>query len=211
MPYAGYFRLFASADQVILFDCVQFPRRGWVHRNMLPDSNAKAQWLTLPLLKAELGVKISELNFGEDAGIKIAERTSRFPSLAFVPCELQSLMYNPVGSVVDYLENTLAMSCSLLNLPFNVTRSSILKLPEKLTGMQRVIAAVNSLGGDTYLNPSGGRKLYDERTFRKQGLKLKFLNDWHGSRRSILHRFGSEDPAIIAKDIRTQSYLPSRE
>ena len=32
MPYAGYFRLFAAADVFVLFDCVQFPRRGWVHR-----------------------------------------------------------------------------------------------------------------------------------------------------------------------------------
>jgi hypothetical protein len=28
MPYAGYFRLFAAADVFVLFDCVQFPRRG---------------------------------------------------------------------------------------------------------------------------------------------------------------------------------------
>jgi hypothetical protein len=33
LPYPGYFRLFAAADQVALFDCVQFPRRGWVHRS----------------------------------------------------------------------------------------------------------------------------------------------------------------------------------
>ena len=27
VPYAGYFRLFAVADVVVMFDCVQFPRR----------------------------------------------------------------------------------------------------------------------------------------------------------------------------------------
>ena len=35
IPYAGYFRLFAASDLFVIYDCVQFPRRGWVHRNKL--------------------------------------------------------------------------------------------------------------------------------------------------------------------------------
>ena len=27
-PYAGYFRLFAHVDEFVIFDCVQFRRRG---------------------------------------------------------------------------------------------------------------------------------------------------------------------------------------
>jgi hypothetical protein len=37
IPYAGYFRLFAATDLFVIYDCVQFARRGWVHRNRLPD------------------------------------------------------------------------------------------------------------------------------------------------------------------------------
>ena len=35
VPYAGYFRLFAASDLFVIYDCVQFPRRGWVHRNKM--------------------------------------------------------------------------------------------------------------------------------------------------------------------------------
>jgi hypothetical protein len=35
IPYAGYFRLFAASDLFVIYDCVQFPRRGWVQRNRL--------------------------------------------------------------------------------------------------------------------------------------------------------------------------------
>ena len=48
-PYAGYFRLLATTDLFVVYDCVQFPRRGWVHRNQLPDAAGKLDWLTLPL------------------------------------------------------------------------------------------------------------------------------------------------------------------
>jgi hypothetical protein len=35
-PYAGYFRLLQAADHFVLLDCVQFPRRGRVHRTQVP-------------------------------------------------------------------------------------------------------------------------------------------------------------------------------
>jgi hypothetical protein len=47
-PYAGYFRLLAASDLFVIYDCVQFPRRGWVHRNKLVDASGEARWLTLP-------------------------------------------------------------------------------------------------------------------------------------------------------------------
>ena len=52
VPYAGYFRLFAAADVFVAYDCVQFPRRGWVHRNRLPTATGMSDWLTLPVRNA---------------------------------------------------------------------------------------------------------------------------------------------------------------
>ena len=67
LPYAGYFRLFAEADLVCLFDCVQFPRRGWVHRNQLPGYTGAAKWLTLPLAKRPMAIRIDDLAFAPSA------------------------------------------------------------------------------------------------------------------------------------------------
>ena len=41
VPYAGYVRLFAASDLLVVFDCVPFPRRGWVHRNRLPNARGR--------------------------------------------------------------------------------------------------------------------------------------------------------------------------
>src|SRR5689334_2859030 len=51
-PYAGYFRLFAQVDEFISFDCVQFRRRGRIHRTEVPGPGGSLQWLTLPLAYA---------------------------------------------------------------------------------------------------------------------------------------------------------------
>ena len=67
VPYAGYFRLFAAADVFVAFDCVQFPRRGWVHRNRFAASHGGLDWLTLPLRKCGRDTRIDELRFADDA------------------------------------------------------------------------------------------------------------------------------------------------
>ena len=78
-PYAGYFRLFAGCDVFALFDCVQFPRRGWVRRNRLHDANGNLSWLTLPLSKSARETKICDLRFTDDALATFQKQWTRFP------------------------------------------------------------------------------------------------------------------------------------
>lgn len=40
-PYLNYYNLFKFSDLVLILDDVQFPRRGWVHRNKLDLINPK--------------------------------------------------------------------------------------------------------------------------------------------------------------------------
>src|SRR5260221_7894339 len=82
VPYAGYFRLLAATDLFVVYDCVQFPRRGWVHRNRLPDATGELRWLTLPLERAPQETLISELRFRSDARAALLEQFPRFPLLA---------------------------------------------------------------------------------------------------------------------------------
>ncbi len=65
-PYGGYWRLLAGADLFVIYDCVQFPRRGWVHRNRLPDAKGERRWLTLPLAPAPYDARIQDLVFAQD-------------------------------------------------------------------------------------------------------------------------------------------------
>src|SRR6476619_972718 len=81
IPYAGYFRLFAASDLFVIYDCVQFPRRGWVHRNKMFGADGRECWLTLPLAKMARDVRIRDLSFSADAGAILQERMRRIPLL----------------------------------------------------------------------------------------------------------------------------------
>src|SRR6188474_1146913 len=82
IPYAGYFRLFAASDLFVIYDCVQFPRRGWVHRNQMLGPDGQECWLTLPLARMARDVRIRDLSFSADAGAILQERMRRIPLLA---------------------------------------------------------------------------------------------------------------------------------
>lgn len=209
LPYAGYFRLFTSTDLFVIYDCVQFARRGWVHRNRLPDHSGNLQWLTLPLEKAPQSVRIRDLRFAPDAAQRFAASLRRFPVAASrkrpLLQPLWSELMNFDRTPLDYLEATLQEACRLLDLPHRLMRSSALKLPDDLRGEDRILAIVKSMGAEGYVNAPGGRYLYDHRRFSQAGVQLRFLGDYDGSYDSILSRLANEDSRDIAADIRRQS------
>ncbi len=204
MPYAGYFRLFAAADLVAIFDCAQFPRRSWVHRNRLPDRNGETQWLTLPLQKAPIGTQINNLKFTENAPAEMARRMLKIPSLDNCSLDLLNTIQDTTPPVIDYLETTLSLTCHMLNLPFVTIRTSTLNIPPNLKGANRVMAIAETLDAKIYLNAQGGRNLYDAHAFEARGMSLRFLDDWQGSNWSLLHRLSCDPTSDIATEIRAQ-------
>jgi hypothetical protein len=210
-PYAGYFRLFTAADAVVMFDCVQFPRRGWVHRNRFPLQSGELDWLTLPLAKAPYEARIADLRFAPNAGERFQNAMRRFPVIARPPLADDDLVAQVarLGSdVTRYLVGLLTTICQRLNLPtVPMLRSSEMDIPSELRAQDRVIAIVQKLGAKRYVNPPGGRPLYDRSQFESAGIDLKFLAPYTGESSSILARLLREPSDIIAREIRCQSGL----
>ena len=204
IPYAGYFRLFAEADVVCIFDCVQFPRRGWVHRNQLPGVAGQPLWLTLPLAKRPMNTRIADLRFADDAAEALATRCRAFPVLRDVRHPLLDAMLNPSGDVVSYLERLLSVACREMRLPFNVVRTTSLQIPTAFQGQERVLEVCRKFGADRYINLAGGRRLYDAMSFQRQGIELKLFEPWTGPNWSILYRLLTEPTANVAAQVNAQ-------
>ena len=205
IPYAGYFRLFAEADVVCIYDCVQFPRRGWVHRNQLPGVANQARWLTLPLAKGPMNVRIADLRFADDALQAMATRCGIFPILRDIQHPLLEAMLAPSGDVVGYLMQLLSISCREMGLPFNTVRTSTLQIPEGFMGQDRVLEICRKFNADKYINLSGGHRLYDHESFARENIELKLFDPWTGPNWSILYRLITEPAAQVAAGIRAQS------
>jgi hypothetical protein len=203
VPYAGYFRLLSATDLFVVYDCVQFPRRGWVHRNRLPDATGELRWLTLPLASAPQTVPIRDLEFRADASHDLLSQFARFPVLADARATdpLYQALVDVSGSPVDYIERLLRLAAEMLGVRWISLRSSELDISPALRGQDRIIAIVQTLGGARYVNPPGGRALYDPDRFTHAGLDLRFLPDYRGSQASILARLLCEAPRSIADEM----------
>lgn len=202
VPYPGYFRLFAEADLFVLFDCVQFPRRGYVHRNQFPDANENRQWLTLPLAPAARDIRICDLTFAADAPERLARQCRRFPSLADLPAEWRALFGAATGPLVPWLETSLALCNEALGLKTPLLRSSTLNLSAEHIGQDRIIKICQTLGATSYLNPPGGRHIYAQEVFNTAGLELLFLPPYAGSTWSVLHELQSGGRSQLVEEMR---------
>lgn len=190
LPYAGYFRLLTGSDLFVIYDCVQFPRRGWVHRNKLRDAGGTEQWLTLPLAHAAQSARIDELAFPEDAAGELGRRLQPFPldGATGAAAALLEAVRRVEGRPVDYISGLLETACRLLDAPWNVVRSSSLAIPDSVRGQDRILEICRRLDAVRYLNAPGGRDLYDPATFAASGVKLQFLPPFDGTGGSILQR-----------------------
>jgi len=204
-PYAGYFRLFAASDLFVIYDCVQFPRRGWVHRNLLVDASGAKRWLTLPLEKAPQSVLIRDLRFPSDAAEILAERLRPFPLVASDPASVEPILaalLDVKGTPLDYIERLLELTVTYCGLPWKVVRSSTLNVPAEIRGQDRILEIARRLGARRYVNPPGGRDLYNAAAFAKVGIELRFLADYIGPTASMLTRIMRDNRDDLARDIR---------
>ena len=204
-PYAGYFRLFAAADSFVVFDCVQFPRRGRVHRAEVVGPDGSVEWLTLPLAKQPRNTLISGLAFAADARLRFDAELRRLPWVRSASGEaaerIREHLNSPLESVADFLVAGLDLACDLLALPGTALRSSSLGIDSQLRGEDRIVEIVRCLNADRYINAPGGRDLYDFASFSNAGVELRFLPPFNGQVFQMLPALMSGDTMTIRGEI----------
>jgi hypothetical protein len=203
VPYAGYFRLFSETDLFVIYDCVQFPRRGWVHRNRLLDRTGALSWLTLPLRKAPQEVLIRDLEFADDARERFESEIGRFPVLATAADtdELVRAIQEFSARPLDYIVRLLEFCCRRLGLEFRTMLSSQLGVGDDLRGQDRILELLRRVHASRYVNSPGGTDLYKREAFESAGIELEFLDEYRGSNASILQRLLSEPADSVRSEI----------
>lgn len=212
-PYGGYFRLIDSVDLFVVYDCVQFPRRGRVHRAEVPGPDGTPEWLTLPLSRHPQDIRIADLAFAPDARARLDDRLNRYAWLARptgpVAGEVRAHLGGPLDDVVGFLVEGIRLVCRLAGIGTPIVRSSALGLDPALRGQERVIAIAEAHGARVYVNPPGGFRLYDPDRFAVAGMALRFLAPYDGSLRHLLPALLAETPGHLRADLVGRARLVS--
>lgn len=199
-PYAGYFRLIAAVDLFLVFDCVQFPRRGRVHRAPLPQDHGGG-WLTLPLARQPRDTRIRDIRLSADRDRLWQARLARLPWLGDGP--LAAALAPPLPErLLPFLRDHLRRVCARLGIATPLRPSSDFAIDPGLKAQARVIALARAAGATEYWNLPGGRALYDPAGFAAAGLGLHFLPPYAGPHLSMLHALATTDPEALRRDVR---------
>lgn len=182
-PYLGHFALIASVDQWIVFDVTQYTPKTWMNRNRILHPKSGAMYVTVPLANSSNSIKTWEAKVLDPAEAKksIIGKLSHYKKRAPYYDQVNNIVNQTFKNSADDTLVGLNVSalnavCEYLNISFQHQICSKLSLeyPESLGPGEWAPYICHQLGATEYVNPIGGKDLFNASTFRESGVALYF-------------------------------------
>lgn len=179
LPYIGYYQLINYVDKYVIFDDVNYAKRGYINRNSMMV-NGQPHRFTLSLKKPSSNKLICETtiaNNKQDIFDKISYNYKKAPQYKAVIDLMEDIILNTEENLADYLSYQTKQILYFLEIDTEIERSSSLKNNKDLKCQDKIIDICQILKGTTYVNPIGGREkgLYHKQYFEKDNIELQFL------------------------------------
>lgn len=178
-PYHLYWRLVQEVDVFVIFDNVNFRKKGFINRNYSYNDGTQKRF-TLSLQKVSQNKLINEIDICSDQ--------TRLKS--FLRCQYNSCVnFNHVWPILDdilsfkdsnlasFLENSIKTICDYMEIRTRIISASSLQSDyTDLRGQDKILCLCKLLGANEYLNLPSGKLLYDKSTFKSNNLNLEFIS-----------------------------------
>ena len=179
LPYIGYYQLLNYCDTFLIYDDIEYTKKGWINRNRF-QQNGEIRTFSLNLKSASDYFQIRERELAEGFNrlkmIRSIEAAyQKAPHFEEMVNLLRPIISFESNNLFSYLENSIHMVCKYLEINTKVVRSSDLGSQTGLRGQERVIRICEILGATQYVNPIGGMDLYNRISFENRGIELKFI------------------------------------
>lgn len=184
-PYLGHFALIAAVDEWVVFDIPQYTRKSWINRNRVLHPRGGWQYVSIPLANSSIHIRICDAQI---AGIRDQEhyvlgKVSHYRRHAPHYTEVCEIIRGAFAAAAD--KSLVALNvgglcnvCQYLGLPFRYRLCTEIGLdyPQELQPGGWAPWISSRLSADTYINPIGGRELFDPSEFARAGVALQFLD-----------------------------------
>ena len=180
-PYIGYFQLIKAVDTFVVYDEIEYTKKGWINRNRILV-NGKDEYITIPLKKASDYLFVNERYLADTWNIekhKILNRIKESYRKALYFNEIFQIIEDCLlfenKNIFEFILNSIKVVNSYLDIKTPIVAVSTLSLNKELKAENKVIEICKTRNADTYINPIGGTKLYNKDMFFKNNIKLFFL------------------------------------
>ena len=187
LPYIGYWQLLAAVDRFVVYDNIQYAKKGWINRNRFLRNGADA-FFTVPLSKGSDFLNVADRSIADDFDPQtilnpMAAAYRRAPFFADVFPILETIVTAAPRNLFEYLHRSLVIIAGHLEIQTPIVVSSTVAIDHGIKSERKVLALCKALGATRYINPAGGRDLYSVSTFAEHGIELQFIQS-----RPILYR-----------------------
>lgn len=179
-PYIGYWQLLNYVDEYVVFDDVNYIKRGWINRNNILIEGRKKQ-INLHIRKASQNRLIKDTKISQnDEDNRVLLETikmgySKAPYYRQIFELLERILFYDSDDLTAFLYNEILVISSYLEIDTRIILSSQIDKDLNLQGQDKIIDICKKRDANQYINAIGGRELYHRNKFEENGIKLKFL------------------------------------
>lgn len=181
LPYIGYFQLMEAVDCFVVYDNIQFTKKGWINRNRFL-LNGVDKMFTLPLKKDSDYLDICQRkladSFKTDRKKLLSQLIGAYQKSPFFDEThhlLKECLFCEEDNLFRFILHSLSVAKKYLGIKTKIITSSSLEIDHTLKGKEKVISICMEMGANDYINPQGGTKLYDKADFEAQDINLSFI------------------------------------
>lgn len=176
-PYIGYWQLIDAVDTFVIYDDVNFIKKGYINRNNILQKQ-RSHLFTLELIGSSQNKKINDIKIGGNSNklLKtIKQNYSKAPFYKDVSPILDEILNNEEKELSKFLGFSLVKISKYLNLDTKFLYSSEIKNDKTFKAQDRLIEMSKILNANRYINSIGGIELYDKEVFSQNDINLSFL------------------------------------
>jgi hypothetical protein len=185
LPYIGYWQLINAVDEFVVYDNIEYTKKGWFNRNRILEKSSD-RLFTIPIKKDSDYLPVSKRFLSGDSEKEI-NRTLRIIEANYKKAPYFASSYHVVKdcflfadkNLFEYIFNSIKLICGYLDIDTKITISSRVQADHSLKSEKKVLAICHALNADVYINSIGGKELYDKNEFNNSGIKLNFMKPKH--------------------------------
>lgn len=181
LPYIGYFQLIKSVDEFILYDNIQYTKKGWINRNRILI-NGSDRLITLPVKKDSdyLNVVDREISDTWNTDKKsllnlIKSSYSKAPYFRETYELLEECLAVEHTNLFEFIHQTLLKINRYVEIETPITISSTISIDHSLKSEEKVLSLCKAVGATMYINAIGGQHLYSKDRFAAHKIQLQFI------------------------------------
>ena len=179
LPYIPYWQLIKASDVFYVGDNYAYIKRGWINRNRILF-NGVPEYFGIAVSKASSFSLCSELRIAEiDKRRKMNKLYEAYHKAPYyeIGAQLAETILDCQEEVLsEFLFFSIKTICTYLDIDTPIRRTSELEGNDIFKREERIFDMCHRLSADTYINPIGGRAIYNAKEFEKQRIKLRFIN-----------------------------------